>query len=359
MIEGLPFGCPVDVVAIDAALGRRQGGFGRSRRQALENDRVEVLGGVKRGKTLGSPVALFVANRDVRIDDYRSLTRPRPGHADLAGALKFGITDVSDVMERASARETAARVAAGALASSLLAAGGITVFAMVRRIGPIEMEAGEGDRYAMRAASPFYSLDPAADARASALVEECRARGDTVGGAFQVIVAGAPAGLGSHGQWDTKLDGRLAQAVMSIPAIKAVEIGAGVFSGAAFGRDYHDAIENAEGGGLRRPTNRAGGIEGGISNGEPIVVRATMKPIPTTARPLPSVDLVTGEGGAAVVERSDVCSVPAASVVGEAVVALVILDAALESFGGATFDAFLANLAAARVAHAARRRPPA
>jgi chorismate synthase len=349
LLEGLPFGSPVDVAAIDAALKRRQGGLGRSRRQAIEADRVEVLGGVKRGRTIGAPLALWVANKDVRIDDYRAMTRPRPGHADLAGALKFAITDVSDVMERASARETAARVAAGALAGSLLEAAGIVAFSMVRRIGPVEMEAAIGpDHRSARDASPFYSPDPAADARAAAVVEECRARGDTLGGAFQVFVVGAPPGLGSHAQWDRKLDGRLAQALMSIPGIKAVEVGAGVQSGAAFGRAYHDPIEPGAGGAVRRPTNHAGGIEGGMSNGEAIVLRATMKPIPTLARPLPSIDLATGAAAEAEVERSDVCSVPAASVVGEAMVALVVLDAALELAGGTTWDGFLAGIAARR-----------
>jgi chorismate synthase len=359
-LDGLPFGTPIDVAAIDRMLARRQGGFGRSRRQAIEHDRVEVLAGVKRGKTLGAPVALWVGNKDVRIDGHRALTRPRPGHADLAGATKFGLTDVSDVMERASARETVARVAAGALAQTTLLAAGIGVFAMVRRIGSVEMRANPTDYHgALRDASPFYSPDPEADTQAAALVEECRVRGDTVGGDFQVIVTGVPAGLGSHAQWDQKLDGRLAQALMSIPAIKAVEVGAGVSSGRAFGSTFHDPIEPAPSGGLRRPTNHAGGIEGGISNGEPIVVRATMKPIPTLARPLPSVDLVSGAPGVAEVERSDVCAVPAASVVGEAMAALVILDAALEVFGGSRFEAFLANLSAARAGRAGASHPGA
>jgi chorismate synthase len=359
ILEGLPYGCPVDPAAIDAALRRRQGGFGRSARQRLEDDRVEVLAGVKRARTLGGPLVLWVGNKDARIDAYRPLSRPRPGHADLAGALKWGIADVSDVMERASARETAARVAAGAAAASLLEAAGIGVFSWVTAIGPVELGAAgppEGRR-AVRDASPFFSLDPAGDAKARALVEECRARGDTVGGSFQVEVSGVPPGLGSHVQWDQKLDGRLAQALMSIPAIKAVGIGAGAASGSAFGLAFHDPILPGRAGQVVRPTNRAGGIEGGITNGEPVLVSAVMKPLPTVGKPLPSVDLATGAPEPAVIERSDVCSVPAASVVGEAMAALVVLDAALEVAGVGTWDDFREKLAVLR-ARGRLRGPP-
>jgi chorismate synthase len=342
LLEGLPFGCPVDAAAIDAALARRQGGYGRSNRQAIESDRVEILAGTKRGKTLGGPVALWVGNKDHRIDDYRTLTRPRPGHADLAGAIKYGTKDVADVMERASARETAARVAAGALAASLLGAAGISVKATVRRIGTAELSGGDLDD----------------DPRAKAVIDDARARGDTVGGAFEVVATGVPAGFGSYAQWDTRLDGRLAQAVMSIPGIKAVEIGAGVAAATTPGSELHDPIGPGDAGGFSRPTNRAGGVEGGMTNGQPVVVRATMKPIPTLGKPLPSVDLVTGRPAEAVYERSDVCSVPAASVVGEAMVALVILDAALEAAAAPTFDEFLGNLAAWK-RRAALVRPPA
>jgi chorismate synthase len=332
ILEGLPFGCPIDAGAIDAALKRRQGGYGRSNRQAIEADRVEVLAGMKRGRTLGGPVALWVGNKDHRIDSYRALTRPRPGHADLAGAIKYGTKDVADVMERASARETAARVAAGALAASLLAACGVQVSSRVRRIGAVEVASGDAD----------------ADPRVKALIDDARARGDTVGGVFEVEAAGVPAGLGSPAQWDARLDGRLAQALMSIPGIKAVEIGIGVAAATTSGLDLHDPIHVGEKGEVSRPTNRAGGIEGGMTNGMPVVARATMKPIPTVGKPLPSVDLVTGQAAEAVYERSDVCSVPAASVVGEAMVALVILDAALEAAGAPTFDEFLENLGAWR-----------
>jgi chorismate synthase len=350
IIEGLPFGTPLDEAAIDDALLRRQGGFGRSNRQAIERDKVEVLTGVKRKLTIGGPVTLWVANKDVRIDGYRALSRPRPGHADLAGALKYGITDVADVMERASARETAARVAAGALAASVLATAGISVFGFVRRIGSVALEVAVGreERRARRDASPFYSLDPEGDERARALVEECRERGDTLGGSFEIEIAGAPAGLGSHVQWDLKLDGRLAQALMSIPAIKAVEIGDGFASGETPGLSFHDAIEVGPDGRPRRPTNRAGGLEGGMTNGEPVIARATMKPLPTVGRALPSVDLRTGERVEAVVERSDVCAVPAASVVGEAMAALTILDAALEVAGAGTHAEFLEIMGALR-----------
>jgi chorismate synthase len=253
-------------------------------------------------------------------------------------------------MERASARETAARVAAGALAASLLRAAGIEVFAHVCRIGAVAFApaAAGSDRAAVRDASSFYSLDPRGDDDARALVDAAREKGDTVGGLFQVEASGLPPGLGSHVQWDARLDGRLAQALMSIPGIKGVEVGAGFASATTPGLELHDPIESGKGGEVRRPSNRAGGIEGGMTNGEPVVVRAAMKPIPTVGKPLPSVDLSTGRPAEAVYERSDVCSVPAASVVGEAMVALVLLDAALEVAGAPTFAEFVAGLAARR-----------
>lgn len=349
VLEGLPAGVVLDPAAVDRELRRRQGGYGRGRRMELEADGVEILGGLKRGRTLGGPLALLVHNRDHRIDRYRRLTRPRPGHADLAGAFKYGTRDCADVMERASARETAARTAAGAVASGVLQVLGVEVLARVVRIGEVALKDGAAgaDYRRQRDASPFYSLDPEGDAAARSAVDRAREAGDSLGGAFLVEARGTPPGLGSSAQWDLKLDARLAMALMSVPGIKAVEVGAGTAAAALPGSRFHDAILPGPGG-LRRGGNNAGGIEGGISNGQPVVVRVTMKPIPSLRRPLPSVDLETGEAREAVYERSDVCSVPAASVVGEAMAALVLLDALLEKTGGDTLEEVEAALEAHR-----------
>lgn len=340
ILEGLPFGFTPDLAAVDAELARRQGGYGRSGRQKIERDRVEVLAGLKGGKTIGAPLALWVGNRDVRIDAERPIRRPRPGHADLAGALRFETDDASAVMERASARETAARVAAGAVARGILGAVGVDVFGRVAAIGEAAYpETSVHDR-PTRDASPFYGLDLATDRRAAEIVDRAREAGDSVGGAFVVSATGVPAGLGSHEQWDLRLDGRLAQAVMSIPAVKAVAIGAGADAAGLPGSSFHDPIVRDEGGVLRRPTNRAGGLEGGMTDGAPVVVSGVMKAIPTLLKSLPSVDLSTGEAGAASYERSDVCAVPAASVVAEAMVALVLLDALTDAVGDVPWARF-------------------
>lgn len=349
VLEGLPYGFAPDSGAIDDALRRRQGGYGRSGRQQIEQDRVQFLTGVKRGRTIGAPLTLWVANRDVRIDAHREIRRPRPGHADLAGALKFETDDVADVLERASARETAARVAAGAVAAQLLAAVGIEVASYVVAIGAV--------RYPERVFSVisrnqslFYGLDVSADRAAAAVVDAARARGDSVGGAFVVQATGLMAGLGSHAQWDERLDCRLGGALFSIPAIRSVSIGAGAEAALIGGVDFHDAILPAAGGGFIRPTNRAGGLEGGMTNGEPLRLEAVMKPIPTLLSPLPSVDLRTGSAEAAAYERSDICAVPAASVVGEAMTALVLCDALLEAVGDVPWSRFSAAVDALRLA---------
>jgi chorismate synthase len=356
-LEGLPYGFAPDLAAIDAELARRQGGYGRSGRQQIERDRVEALTGLKRGKTIGAPVALWVGNRDVRIDSYREITRPRPGHADLAGAQKFETDDVADVLERASARETAARVAAGAAVAQILRAAGCDVFAHVTQVGRVLFAAPAAFDRVTRDASPFYGLDPQADGAAASAVDAARAAGDSVGGAFEIVATGLPPGLGSHAQWDERLDGRLGQAVLSIPAVRSVSLGAGDTAAETPGSQFHDAVlpEPASPRGLRRATNRAGGIEGGLTNGEPVVVRAVMKPIPTLLTPLASIDLRTGEPTVAGYERSDVCAVPAASVVAEAMVALVLCDALLEAVGDVPFLRFPEAVAALRD----RRRPPA
>ena len=358
-LDGLPAGVPVDLGRIGALLARRQGGYGRSGRQKIEADAVEVLAGVRRGRTLGSPVVLVVRNRDVRLEEAPPLVRPRPGHADLAGCLKYLTRDARDILERASARETAARVAAGGLAMALLEAFGIACAAYVTRIGPAAVGDVPEDLALLcrrRDASPFYSPDPKADGAMKAAVDAAAEAGDTLGGIIECRAAGVPAGLGSHVQWTRKLDGRLARAVMSVQAIKGVEVGLGFGAAERRGSEVHDAIlydphqRDGPAAGFVRPTNRAGGIEGGMSTGAPILLRAAMKPIATLRKALPSVNLETKEAQAAAFERSDVCAVPAASVVVEAVVATELAAALIERFGGDTLGQMTAALEAWRKA---------
>ncbi len=346
IVEGMPAGVPLTDGDINTWLARRQGGYGRGGRMAIERDRAEILAGVRGGLTLGSPVALFIANRDwenwqeimapgpeARAD--RVVTRPRPGHADLPGGLKYHQADLRNILERASARETAARVAAGAVAAALLKELAVELAFHVVRIGPVEVREQVDWEAACRAVeSPVYCADPEAGRAMVAVIEEARQQGDTLGGVVEVLARGVPAGLGSHVHWDRRLDGRLAQALMSIPAIKGVEIGAGFRVAALPGSRVHDAIAYREGQGFYHPTNRAGGLEGGLTNGETLVLRAAMKPIPTLMHPLPSVDLITKQPATASIERSDVCAVPAAAVVAAAAVAWVLAGAILEQFGG-------------------------
>ena len=346
IIEGLPAGVPLAEEDINTWLARRQGGYGRGGRMAIEKDRAQILAGVRGGLTLGSPVALFIANRDwenwqeimapgsaARAE--RVVTRPRPGHADLPGGLKYHQTDLRNILERASARETAARVAAGAVAAALLQELAINVAFHVLRIGPVAVPGPVDWEAACRSLeSPVYCADGETSRAMVAAIEEACQQGDTLGGTVEVQVRGVPAGLGSHVQWDRRLDGRLAQALMSIQAIKGVEIGAGFGIAALPGSQAHDAIAYREGQGFYHPTNRAGGLEGGMTNGEILIIRAAMKPIPTLMHPLPSVDFLTKKPAAASVERSDVCAVPAAAVVAAAAVALVLAGAVLEQFGG-------------------------
>ncbi|NQT20409.1 MAG: chorismate synthase [Planctomycetes bacterium] len=341
LVEGLPHGLSIDEDLINAELARRQGGYGRGGRMQIEADRVEVLTGIRKGRTIGSPVTLLIANRDSRIDSAPPLTQPRPGHADLAGMHKYGIGDARDVLERASARETAARVAAGALARLLLSEAGIDVVGYVRGIGPVEIASPKMCADELRRArdeSETYCPDPDATQRMKKEIDAARDDGDTLGGLIEAIAFGVPAGLGSHVQWRTKLDGRLARAVMSVQAIKSVEIGMGRNVAAARGSQVHDEIVPDESGRPTRPTNRAGGIEGGITNGCPVIVRAAMKPIPTLMRPLRTIDVQTGKPADASTERSDVCAVPAASVVVENVIAFELAAAVVERFGGDSID---------------------
>lgn len=361
IVEGIPAGLPLLAEDVDADLARRQRGYGRGGRMRIETDRVVLAAGVRGGETLGSPIALRIENRDHAswagrmgaapfAEPPEPLTRPRPGHADLAGGLKYDRHDLRDVLERASARETAARVAVGAVCRKLLAALGIDVFAHVVSIGPVSVSpalarAPLADVRARARASNLACADPEAEEAMRAAIRDAAHAGDTLGGVFEVITTGAPPGLGSHVQWDRKLDGRLAQALMSIQAIKAVEIGLGLEAARCPGSEVHDPIGyDAEARAFTRPSNRAGGLEGGVTNGMPVVCRAAMKPIATLKRALPSIDVRTKEPYEAAFERSDVCAVAAASVVGEAMVAVTLADALLEKLGGDSLAELRHNL---------------
>jgi chorismate synthase len=348
VVEGIPAGLPLLAEHIDEHLARRQRGYGRGGRMKIETDRVEFTGGVRGGETLGSPIAMIVNNKDHQswLDRMgpgplpsvpEPLTRPRPGHADLAGGLKYDRHDLRDILERASARETASRVAVGSVCRRLLEEVGIQIFAHVVSIGDVEAQRFEhpfGEMRKMARASDLACLDPDAEQKMKEAIHAAAHAGDTLGGVFEVIAFGVMPGLGSHTQWDRKLDGRLAQAMCSIQAIKAVEIGDGWKASHSRGSQVHDAISYGNDGKFHRPTNRAGGLEGGITNGESVVVRAAMKPIATLKKALPSVDVVSKESFDAAHERSDICAVAAASIVGEAMVAITLCDAVLEKFGG-------------------------
>ncbi len=341
VVEGLPYGTPVSTDFVNAGLARRQGGYGRGARMGMEKDEAEVLTGVRGGHALGGPVTLQIMNRVSNSGELGPITRPRPGHADLPGAQKFRILDARDVSERASARETAARVAAGALAASLLSHFGVRACGYVVGVGGIGSGVRPGDPdeiVRLRDASPFYTVDPSLDGRLRERVDAAREAGDTLGGVFEVSVFGVPPGLGSHAGWEDQLDGALARALMSIQSVKGVEVGLGFESAARPGSRVHDEIVFDAEGRLRRSGNNAGGVEGGMTNGMPIVVRAACKPIATLRKPLKTVDLGTGETAEAPYERSDVCAVPAASVVGEAAAAFEVARAFLDRFGGDSFE---------------------
>jgi chorismate synthase len=367
VLEGLPAGLAIDREAIDGWLARRQHGFGRGGRQRIERDAVAVAGGLRDGRTIGAPLVLEIANRDFKnwsaaMDPWqvdvesaaqRAVTAPRPGHADLAGGLATGqLADLRNVLERASARETAARVAAGAVCSQLLGRYGVRMRSGVLRVGPHVVHEGPPDwelLAAVRADSPLATPRPDEEQRLVEAVRAAREAGDTMGGVAGAVVRGLPPGLGSYAHWDRKLDGRIAQALVSIPSVKAAAIGAGLEVAAVMGSAAHDAILPGAGG-LVRPTNRAGGLEGGVTNGADLVVRAFFKPISTLRRGLPSVDLATGEATTTAWERSDVTAIGATPVIVEAMLALVLADAMLERLGG---DA-IADLDAAWQAGCAR-----
>jgi chorismate synthase len=357
ILEGMPAGVPLVAADVNTELARRQAGYGRGRRMQIEHDEIEWLSGVRAGQTLGSPIAMLIRNRDwshwqdimdpaPHPDDAtqlrkRAVTRPRPGHADLTGVLKYDREDARDILERASARETTARVAAAAICRKLLLEFGVTIGSHVVHLGGVDAEPTAclpDDLNAAADESPLRTLDRAAEQAMIERIDAAKAEGNTLGGICEVVMRGLPVGLGSHVSWDRKLDGRLASAIMSIPAVKGVEMGIGFEAARRTGAEVHDEIEAAPNrpltGNTRRRTNRAGGLEAGMTTGEPLVVRVAMKPISTLMRPLQTIDLKTSAPAAAVAERSDVTAVPAMGVIAEAMVALVMANAFVEKFGG-------------------------
>lgn len=358
VIEGMPSGLLIRVTDIDRDLARRQVGYGRGGRMKIEKDTVKIYSGVRWGRTLGSPIGLMIRNKDwenwrdkmspdpMFLNSAEPVTRPRPGHADLAGALKYGTTDIRNILERSSARETAMRVAVGAVAKRLLEEFGIEVISHVLSIGGVFAKVPKLSPQEIKKraeASELRCSDHEAAKKMMKKIDEARAEGDTLGGVFELVITGAPIGLGSHAHWHRKLNSRLAAALMSIQAIKGVEIGAGFGVAYKPGSQVHDEIFWNRKQGFYRKTNMAGGIEGGISNGEPIVLRAAMKPIPTLYKPLRSVDMVTKKPFKASIERSDTCAVPAAGVVAEAAAAVEIASAMIEKFGGDSIDEMKRN----------------
>lgn len=346
IVDGFPGGMDIETEAIDAELRRRQGGYGRGGRQRIEADHVEILSGIWRNRTLGSPIALEVVNKDYRLEGLEDLDRPRPGHGDLTGAIKY-LGPIRAILERASARETAIRVAVGALTGQLLAQFDIRTIGYVVELGGVRIEpcaAPLEEQAKLRDESIIYSLDPSRDDEIKELINRTQKQGDTLGGVVEVRVEGLPFGLGTHAQWDVKLDGRLAHAVMAVQAIKGVEIGMGFEAARRPGSQVHDPIQYDESQkdkptlGYVRPTNNAGGLEAGMTNGQPLVVRAAMKPISTLAKPLESVNLSTKQPEAAAYERSDVCAVSAASVIVENVVAFEVARALVEKFGNDSLE---------------------
>lgn len=357
IMDGIPSGLEIFENDINTELSRRQKGFGRGGRMEIEKDRVEVLSGIRWGKTLGSPIALMIQNRDwenwkeamsvspVYMGSSPPVTRPRPGHADLAGVIKYSHRDIRDVLERSSARETSMRVALGAIAKRLIGEFGIKVISHVIEIGGVKADIkglSLEELEAKAEGSDVRCADPSASQKMIDRIKETMDRGDSLGGIFEVIASGLPVGLGSYTQWDKRINGRLAKAMMSIQAIKGVETGIGFGMANKLGSEVHDEIfyESSR---FYRKTNNAGGIEGGMTNGEDIVLRAVMKPIPTLRKPLKSVDIITKEPFNATYERSDICAVPSASVVGEAMVALELADAMIEKFAGDSIEEMKRN----------------
>ncbi len=342
LVDGFPAGFEIDTDKIDELLRLRQGGYGRGGRQKLETDKVEILTGVWKNVSLGSPITLQVINSDYKLERLKELPRPRPGHGDLSGSIKY-LSSMRGILERASARETCVRVAAGGLCQQLLESFGIRTLGYVTQLGELELPPQEGtfeQRRNWRNESELYSLDPSTDDQAKALVDQTRADGDTLGGIIEVVVEGLPFGLGTHAQWDRKLDGRLSQAVMAVQAIKGVEIGMGFEAARRPGSQVHDGIHfdpaqaDSNNLGFVRPTNNAGGLEAGMTNGQPLVIRAAKKPISTLQKPLASIEMETKQPHKASYERSDVCALSAAAIIVENVVAFEIAAALVDKFGG-------------------------
>jgi chorismate synthase len=337
VIEGLPAGLKLDIEAINNDLARRQKGYGRGGRMKLETDCADIVTGMRLGDTIGSPLTLIVKNKDFKIDILPAVTKPRPGHADLTGVIKYDRQDARDILERASARETTMRVAVGAVCKQLLAEIGVDVVGHLVALGKVEAKTDGLTLQQIRERSESSEVrcaDPEAEKRMIEAIDAAKMQGDTLGGIIEVIVTGVPVGLGSHVHWDRKLDANLARAMVSIQAFKGAEIGLGFEAARRFGSEVHDEIVHGKEGAFSRNTNNAGGFEGGMTNGQPIIVRGAMKPLSTLMKPMRSVDLKTKEEVKATVERSDVCASPAAAVIGEAVVAFEIARAALEKFGG-------------------------
>jgi len=337
ILEGLPAGLRIEAEAINRDLSRRQRGYGRGGRMKIEADEAEVLSGVRRGETIGSPLAVMVKNRDFKINELPPVTKPRPGHADLAGVIKYDRGDARDILERASARETTIRVAIGAVCKLLLREIGMDIVGHIVALGPVQANTDGLTFQQLRERSETSETrcaDPEAEKKMIEAIDAAKVNGDTLGGVFEIVAVGVPIGLGSHVQWDRKLDANIARALMSIQAIKGVEVGLGFEAARRFGSQVHDEILPAHEGLFTRASNNAGGFEGGMTNGQPVVVRAAMKPLSTLMKPMRSVDIKTQEEVKATVERSDVCAAPAAAVIGEAVVAFELARAALDKFGG-------------------------
>jgi chorismate synthase len=377
ILEGMPAGVPLLGSHIDEQLARRQQGYGRGRRMQIEQDVVELLSGARAGETIGSPIAMLIRNKDWRNwqeimdpaprpedpERKRAVTRVRPGHADLTGLLKYDRDDARDILERASARETTARVAAGAICRQFLAQFGVAIGSHLVSLGGIDAARPASLPHDINAAadsSPLRTLDDAAERRMIERIDVIKREGNTLGGVAEVVATGVCVGLGSHVSWDRKLDGRIGRAMLSIPAVKGVEIGMGFDAARATGAEVHDemdpAPESVRTGGVRRRTNRAGGLEGGMTTGEPVVVRVAMKPISTLMKPLATVDVATGERAQATAERSDVTAVPAMGVIAEAMLAIVLAEAMLEKFGGDSlrevrynYDGYLSHIEDARI----------
>ena len=346
ILEGLPSGVPMDLDRLNGEMRRRQLGYGRGPRMQLETDTVELLAGIRRGKTLGSPIALLIKNKDASIDRLPVVTQPRPGHADLVGAMKYDHPDIRNVLERASARETAARVSVGALCKQLLSPLGIELASHVVSLGDIRAKSAKVSVAILRAraeATPLRCLDSQASRRMMRAIDRCVKAGDTLGGIFEVIAEGVPPGLGSFAHYDRRMDAIFGRAILSIHAVKAVEIGDGVLAASQPGSQVQDEIFYSRSRGFYRSSNRAGGFEGGMTTGQPIVVRGFLKPLSTLRQPLRSVDILTKRPVMASVERSDVTTVPAAGVIGEAMIAFELAKAMLEKFGGDSLREVIRN----------------